>query len=135
MTVPPKNPNAQLPSDERSPRHVNAAYGPPELCAWQVEPCVFWIQTTEPQFSRKLETRKDMRRVEMTGVTHFRRTFETRGRLRKLRRLIDRFLVSAGGHFSANLRPQNASKNQRSVRVPVRSSRRNKADFLAGGAQ
>src|SRR5215472_3686443 len=83
----------------RSPRDVNATYGPPELCAWQVEPGVFWIQTTDPQFCRKLETRHDMRRVEVSGVNHFRRTFETRGRWRKIRRIIDRFLVSAGGRF------------------------------------
>ena len=69
----------------RSPRDVNATYGPPELCAWEVEPGVFWIQTTEPEFSRKLEKRHDMRRVEVSGVNHFRRTFETRGRWRKIR--------------------------------------------------
>src|SRR5262245_54409182 len=93
----------------RSPRDVNATYGPPKLCAWQVEPGVFWIHTTEPEFSRKLEKRGDMRRVEVTGVNHFRRTFETRGRWRKIRRLIDRFLVSAGDQFSGHLCSQGAS--------------------------
>src|SRR5262244_701395 len=87
-------------------RDVNATYGPPELCAWEVERGVFWIQTTELQFSRKLETRRDMRRVEVVGVNHFRRTFETRGRWRKIRRIIDRFLVSAGDQFSGHLSPQ-----------------------------
>src|SRR5262249_49982733 len=91
---------------ERSARDVNATYGPPELCAWAVEPGVFWIQTTKPEFSRKLEKRKDMRRVEVNGLNHFRRTFETRGRWRKIQRIIDRFLVSAGGHFSRDFRPQ-----------------------------
>src|SRR4029434_2896284 len=114
----------------RLPRDVNATYGPPELCAWQVEPSVFWIQTTDPQFSRKLETRHDMRRVEMVGVNHFRRTFETRGRWRKVHRLIDRFRVSAGGHFSRNLRPQDASKKSGSVDVPASASGENNGVFL-----
>jgi hypothetical protein len=75
-------------------------YGPPELCAWRVVPGVFWIQTTEPQFSRKLEKRKDARRVEITGVNHFRRTFELRGTWRKIQKIIDRYLVSANSRFS-----------------------------------
>lgn len=119
----------------RLPRDVNATYGPAELCAWQVEPGVLWIQTTDPQFSRKLETRHDMRRVEMVGVSHFQRTFETRGRWRKIRRLVDRFLVSAGGQFSANLRPQNASKNRRRVKVPPNVNRRFKTVLTAGGGR
>src|SRR5262249_6428646 len=99
----------------RLPRDVNATYGPPELCAWAVEPGVFWIQTTDPEFARRLEKRKDMRRVEVNGVNHFRRTFETRGRWRKIRRIIDLFLVSAGDHFSQGFRPQDGSKKSGSV--------------------
>ena len=95
----------------RLPRDVNATYGPPELCAWKVEPGVFWIQTTKPELSRKLEKREDMRRVEMNGVNHFHRTFETRGRCRKIRGIIDRFLVSAGDQFSGGLGLQASSKN------------------------
>jgi len=87
------------------------------------EPGVFWIQTTDPQFSRKLETRHNMRRVEVVGVNHFRRTFETRGTWRKVQRIIDRFLVSAGGHFFYALRPQNRSKRAGSVMVPPSSNR------------
>jgi hypothetical protein len=119
----------------RSPRDVKATYGPPELCGWEVEPGVFWIQTTEPQFSRKLETRHDMRRVEMVGVNHFRRTFETRGRWRKVRRLIDRFLMSAGGHFSQGFRRQDASKRSGSTDVPANWNRRTETVFLAGGTR
>jgi len=117
----------------RSPRDVNATYGPTELCAWQVAPGVFWIQTTERQFSRKLETRHDMRRVEMVGVNHFLRTFETRGRWRKIHRIVDRFLVSAGGHFSQGFRPQNASKKSGSVTVPDSANGENNGVFPAGG--
>src|SRR5215471_18230797 len=119
----------------RLPRDVNATYGPPELCAWEVGPGVFWIQTTEPQFGRKLETRHDMRRVELVGVNHFRRTFETRGRWRKIQRIIDRYLVSAGGHFSQGFRPQDASKQRRSVSLPASTNGENNAIFVAGGGQ
>lgn len=119
----------------RLPRDVNATYGPPELCAWEVEPGVFWIQTTKPEFSRKLETRHDMRRVEMVGVNQFRRTFETRGRWRKIRRIIDRFLVSAGDRFSHDFRRRKRSERSGSVSVPGSSNRANNAVFLAGGGQ
>ena len=119
----------------RSPRDVNATYGPPELCAWEVEPGVFWIQTTEPEFSRKLEKRHDMRRVEVSGVNHFRRTFETRGRWRKIKRIINRFLVSAGGQFSGHLCPKAASKIGRSTKVAADSNSQNNGVFLAGGGQ
>ena len=119
----------------KSPCDVNATYGPPELCAWQVEPGVFWIETKEPQFSRKLEKPKDMRCVEVNGVNHFRRTFETRGRWRKIRRIIDRFLVSAGGHFSQGFRPQDGSKKSGSVSVPASTNGQNNAILVAGGGQ
>ena len=100
-----------------SARDVNATYGPPELCVWQVVPGVFWIQTTEPQFSRKLEKREDARRVEISGVNHFRRTFELRGTWRKIRRIIDRYLVSAGDQFSPDFRAQVASKRRGSIKT------------------
>jgi hypothetical protein len=119
----------------RSPRNVNATYGPPELCAWEVESGVFWIQTTEPEFSRRLEKREDARRVEVSGINHFRRTFEIRGRWRKIRRIIDRFLVSAGGHFSQGLRPKNTSEKGGSVTVPASANGQNNAVLEAGGGQ
>jgi hypothetical protein len=117
------------------PRDVNATYGPPELCAWEVEPGMFWIQTTEPEFSRKLEKREDMRRVEMSGIHHFHRTFETRGRWRKVRRLIDRFLLSAGDQFSGGLGVQNSSKNGASTNVPASTNGENNGIFLAETGQ
>jgi hypothetical protein len=101
---------------------VNAAYGPRVLCAWRVAPGVFWIQTTEPIFSRKLAKRGDARCVEITGVNHFRRTFEIRGTRRKVQRIIDRYLVSAGDQFSPRIWPQDASQVRGSLRI-------------AGGAQ
>ena len=108
---------ATLEKRSARPQRVNATYGPPELCAWPVAQGVFWIQTTEPQFSRKLEKRQDVRRVEISGVNHFRRTFELRGTWRKIRRIIDRYLVSAGDQFSLDFRPQVASKTTGSIKT------------------
>jgi hypothetical protein len=117
MTAPPEKASARRQPSERvtqltngsrlrtRARDVNATYGPSELCAWPVAPGVFWIHTTEPQFSRKLEKRQDVRRVGIAGVNHFRRTFEIRGTWRKIRRIIDRYLVSAGDQFSSRILP------------------------------
>jgi hypothetical protein len=126
---PPENANARLQPGARainqiyaqnlraSKRDVNGSYGQPELCGWQVYPDVFWIQTTDPQFSRKLEKRDDARRVEVSGVDHFRRTFELRGTRRKIRRIIDRYLVSAGDQFFGDLWPQKTSKQSGRVNI------------------
>jgi len=124
-----------------APRRKRAAisegntYGPPELCAWQVEAGTFWIQTTQPQFSRKLEKRQDMRRVEMTGVDHFRRTFETRGTWRKIRRIIDRFLVSAGDQVSWGFWLQGTSKPRMSISIAAGPNRCRRAILVTGGAR
>ena len=129
MTAPPEKASARQQPGERvteltkrsrlrpRARDVNATYGLPELCAWSVAPGAFWIQTTEPQFSRKLEKRQDVRRVEISGVNHFRRTFEVRGTWRKVRRIIDRYLVSAGDQFSPGFRPQVASRTAGSIKT------------------
>jgi hypothetical protein len=109
--------SAPRPESKRPAMRNGDTFGPPELCAWQVVPGVFWIQTTEPQFSRKLEKREDARRVEISGVNHFRRTFELRGTWRKVRRIIDRYLVSAGDQFSPDFRPQVASKTAGSIKT------------------
>ena len=111
----------QFPAIVNSNRFQSDTYGPPGAlhvasCAWRVLDLA-----TELEFSRKLEKREDARRVEISRVNHFRRTFELRGTWRKVRRIIDRYLVSAGGQFSGNFRPQVASKTagvsrQREVR-------------------
>jgi len=44
-------------------------YGSQELCAWRVAPSIFWSQTTEPQFSRKLEKREDVCRLKSAAST------------------------------------------------------------------
>src|SRR5205823_7499474 len=76
-------------------------YGPLELCAWRVEKLhgckdVFLIQTTNRFFARKLSKRHDTRRAEMTGVNHFRQTFEICGSWRKIKRIVDRYVLSTG---------------------------------------
>jgi hypothetical protein len=114
---------------------VNSTYGSPELCAWRIGPGVFWIQTTEPRFSRKLEKRQDACRVDVNGVNHFRRTFAIHGRRRKIQRIIDRFLVSTGGHFSGGLGSQTSLKNGGSINVPVGANGENNGIFLAKSGQ
>jgi hypothetical protein len=95
-------------------------YGPPELCAWQVEKLgsskgIFWLQTTSKEFARKLSKRRDTRRVGVTGWNHFRRTYEMLGSWRKVKRLIDRYILSAADSILPVNRLQNASQFARKV--------------------
>jgi hypothetical protein len=89
-------------------------YGPPELRVWQVERLgsgkgIFWFQTTDRQFARRLNKRKDTRRVESTGFNHFRQTYEMEGSWRKVKRIIDRYILSAGDRILRQNSLQNAS--------------------------
>src|SRR5215470_436762 len=68
-------------------------YGPTELCVWKVAPGTFWFQTTNPRYSRKLDQRRDTRRVAVTGVNHYRRTYEMRGNWRKVKGIVNRYLM------------------------------------------
>jgi hypothetical protein len=128
----PENANARRQPGERSneltdesrlevgARDVNATYGPPELCAWQVEKLgsskgIFWLQTTVKAFGRKLSKRRDTRHVDVVGWNHFRRTYEMRGSWRKIKRLIDRYILSAAGSISPVNRLQGASQVARRV--------------------
>ena len=80
-------------------------YGPPELCAWKVAPGTFWFQTTDPRYSRKLDQRQDTRRVAVTGVNHYRRTYEMPGNWRKVKGIVNRYLMRTGDtFFDAGLR-------------------------------
>src|SRR5262245_16529210 len=85
-------------------------YGPPELCVWKVAPGTFWFQTTDPQHARRLDKRKDTRRIGITGVNHYRRTYEMRGNWRKIKRIVDRYIMSAGDTFFGAEPGQDASK-------------------------
>jgi hypothetical protein len=89
-------------------------YGPRELCGWQVEKLgkddgIFWLQTTNKAFARKLSKRQDTKSVAIHGWNHFRQTYEMRGSWRKVKRLIDRYILSAGDSFSKVNRVQDAS--------------------------
>jgi hypothetical protein len=80
-------------------------YGPQELCVWKVAPHTFWFQTTDPRYSRKLDQRQDTRRVAITGVNHYRRTYEMPGKWRKVKGIVNRYLMLTGDTvFGAGLR-------------------------------
>jgi hypothetical protein len=84
--------------------------GTDELCAWKVGPGQFWFQTTRSNFARKLAKRSDARRVGVTGVNHYRQTFEIRGTRRKVERIVRRYLASASDQFFAAALAQEGSK-------------------------
>jgi hypothetical protein len=98
-------------------RDLFYTYGPPELCVWKVASGTFWLQTTEPQYSRKLDKRQDTSRVGITGVNHYRRTYTMPGNWRKLRRLVTRYLPSAGDHISGAISRQDASQVSEIIRT------------------
>jgi hypothetical protein len=85
-------------------------YGTKELCAWRVAPSRFWLQTTRSSFARKLAKRRDARRVEVSGLNHYRRTFEIRGTRRKVRRIIKRFSMVTPDQFSGRVAAEKPSK-------------------------
>jgi hypothetical protein len=99
-------------------------YGTKELCAWRVAPSRFWLQTTRSSFARKLAKRRDARRVEVSGLNHYRRTFEIRGARRKVERIINRYLASAPDQFSAAGVAQDCSKALPRIRDSGRRERR-----------
>ena len=80
-------------------------YGQSELCVWKVVPGTFWFQTTDPQYSRKLDQRQDTRRVAVTGVNHYRHTYEIRGNWRKVKGIVDRYLMPTSDTFSSRISP------------------------------
>jgi hypothetical protein len=95
-------------------------YGPLELCVWKVAPGTFWFQTTDPRYSRKLDQRQDTRRIEITGVNHYRRTYEMPGNWRKVKGIVDRYLMRTGNTFSAPVLRQDVSKIVSRVRTAGR---------------
>jgi hypothetical protein len=100
-------------------------YGPPELCAWKVAPGIFWLQTKDPQYARKLDKREDTRRIAITGVNHYRRTYEMPGSWRKVKGIVDRYIMSAGDTFSCSESSQNASEFAPRVRTAGNRKRAN----------
>jgi len=92
-------------------------YGPPELCVWKVGPGTFWFQTTDPQYSRKLDQRQDTRRVAITGVNHYRRTYEMPGNWRKVKGIVNRYLMLTSNTFPGRKSRQGALKSRPRVRT------------------
>jgi hypothetical protein len=92
-------------------------YGPQELCAWKVAPSTFWFQTTDPRYSRKLGQRQDTRRVAVTGVDHYRRTYEMPGNWRKVKGIVNRYLMRTGDTFLGAGLGQGASELAPRVRT------------------
>jgi hypothetical protein len=92
-------------------------YGPQELCAWKVAPGTFWFQTTDPRYSRKLDQRQDTRRVAVTGVNHYRRTYEMPGNRRKVKGIVRRYVMATNDMFSPRSPAVSASKTAPRVRT------------------
>jgi hypothetical protein len=99
-------------------------YGAPELCAWQVTAGLFWIQTRDKNYARKLYRRNDTRKVEICGHNFFQETYEMAGSWRKVKRLISRYISVTPDHISTPTRGYNASDlasrvNSADLRIPV----------------
>ena len=108
-------------------------YGPPELRAWQVESLgggkgIFRFETRDKEFARRLSKREDTRRVESTGFNHFRQTYEMEGSWRKVKRIIDRYILSAGDHNSGSDVAKDCSKIVPRVKTAGASVRRRSDD-------
>jgi hypothetical protein len=86
-------------------------FGEGELCGWKTQPRVFIIQTRRPEFARKLRKRQDCSELATVGVNFYLRQFAVSGNWRKIRRLITRYLRSAGDQFSASAVAQDCSKS------------------------
>jgi hypothetical protein len=99
-------------------------YGPPELCVSKVAAGTFWFQTTDPRYSRKLDQRQDTRRVAVTGVNHYRRTYEMRGNWRKVKRIVRRYVKATNDMFSSRIPASSASKIAGRVRTAANRKRR-----------
>jgi hypothetical protein len=92
-------------------------YGPRELCAWKVAPSTFWFQTTDPRYLRKLDQRQDTRRVAVTGVNQYRRTYEMRGTWRKVKGIVRRYVMATNDMFSSRIPAASASNVAPRVRT------------------
>jgi len=92
-------------------------YGPPELCVWKAAAGTFWLATRVPEYSRKLAARSDTRRVEVIGVNFYYRTYAMRGNWRKVKRIIDRYILRTGDRISGAALRQDASEITGSIRT------------------
>ena len=73
---------------------LNQAIGGPELCAWQPERGVVWVQTREPRHARRLGQRSDGRLVARGVAGGYLKTFEFRRSLAWAARLMKRYMAN-----------------------------------------
>jgi len=64
------------------------------ICGWPVESGVWWIQTNDPVFARKLAKRSDTRLVAVGVAGGFLRIFEMPRSPAFIRRLIARYMAA-----------------------------------------
>jgi hypothetical protein len=69
----------------------NTAVGDRDLCAWQPERGIVWVQTRDPQHARRLDKRKDGRLVTAGVAGGFLRTYEFAHSLAWAVRLVARY--------------------------------------------
>jgi hypothetical protein len=105
----------RFPAKFTSNRFQSDTYGPPELCAWAAAPGLFWIQTRDKSYARKLRRRNDTRKVGICGHNCFQETYEMAGTWRKVKRLISRYISVTPDHILAQNRGYNASDLARRV--------------------
>ena len=72
---------------------MNETLGSQELCVWQPERGVVWVQTREPRHARRLGQRSDGRLVARGVAGGYLRTFEFRRSLTWAARLVKRYMV------------------------------------------
>jgi hypothetical protein len=92
-------------------------FGDGELCGWKTQPRVFIIQTRRPEFARKLRKRQDCSELATVGVNFYLRQFAVSGDWRKIRRVITRYLRSAGDQFSGPAAGQDCAKLRARVKT------------------
>ena len=75
------------------------------------------------QLRAQVSETQGARRIEVSGLNHYRQTFEIRGTRRKVERIIRRYLASAGDQFSARAVAQDCSKTAPRVETAGRRER------------
>ena len=93
-------------------RELFHTYGTNEIAAWEVEFAegpVFWIDTTSRRLARKLKKREDAVELGLRGHNDFRPRFEPRCDWRKIKRIVDNYILSASDTKSGVAEPVEAS--------------------------
>ena len=88
---PPTHPHA---ARRRPVEPLNSPVGDRNLCAWQPDRGITWVQTRSPHHARRLARRSDGRRVAIGVNGGYLRTFEFQHSLTWAIRLMARYAVS-----------------------------------------